>query len=127
MNSIFFAGIVGPVYLALGLSALFYIKEWEKLVKDWEKNHYNLFFWAITELILGLILIQKHNIWGKGPFIIITLTGWGMLLESLTYLILPGKVIKSWFKTFNNPGFFRLFGILFIIVGGYLSYLAYLA
>ena len=125
-ESLFLAGIFGPFYLAMGLSFLMYTKTWEKVIKEFGSNHLSGTIWAMFEIIIGLTIIQLHNLWVWDAYINITATGWGMLAEGLFFLLIPGKNIKKMLKKYNRVGYFKFGGAVIILAGAYLSHLAYL-
>jgi len=89
------ACILGPFYLVYGLSILVYPRQWRKIVTWLEQNHFNLLAIAMMMLIFGLILVNAYNIWEWSPFLIITITGWVLLVKSVFFFLAPGKWITA--------------------------------
>jgi hypothetical protein len=126
-NTFFLGAIVGPYMLIIGLSLLLYAKVWVKLLKDMEKNHTAVFIGVAFALILGLAIIQMHNIWEWSIWVVITIFGWSAFLKGLFYFLAPGMMIKAVIKTFSHPGWMYFAGVILAMIGGYMSYLVYLA
>lgn len=125
MTHVFLAAILGPLYFVLGLSFLVYSKAWMKLFKDLSKNHFHRLPIALAEFILAMVILLTHNAWEPTPWILITLTGWGMLLESVFYLLAPGDTMKTVYKWFANDTFFQVGGVICALIGGYLSWVVF--
>jgi len=46
---------------------------------------------AMFTFPVGLMLVVGHNVWVFDVPVIITVSGWGMTLKSLTYALIPGS------------------------------------
>ncbi len=126
-NTFFLGAIVGPYLLVAGLSMLLYAKVWVKLMKDMEKNHTAVVIGMMLALLLGLVLIQMHNIWEWSIWVVITVFGWIAFLKGVFYFLAPGDWIKGMIKTFANTSYMYIAGLVFAILGGWMSYLVYIA
>lgn len=127
MDNVFLGAIVGPTMLILGLSLALYPKIWVKIMKELGQSHTGLFYGMIIALVIGLSLIQVHNIWEWSVNVIITVIGWGAFLKGLFYFLAPGTWIKSSIKTFAKPRAILVVGLVYAGLGAWMSYLVYLA
>lgn len=118
--------VLGPIYLVLGLSILFYAGSWMQLMKEFEKNHYGMLSIGFLDLALGMILIRIYNVWTWDSTLLITLTGWGMFVKGVAYFLAPGAWIKAAMKWHVSLNVLYLHGVIAGAIGIYLSYLAYL-
>lgn len=125
MAHIFLSAILGPLYFLVGLSFIIYASVWMKLTKDFNKNHFHLLPIALGQFIIGMFIVLSHNAWEWSPWLIVTLTGWAMVLESVFYLLAPGDMIKSVLKAISNERFFQISGGTFLVLGLYLSYVVF--
>lgn len=125
MTYILLGAILGPFYFVLGLSFLVYAKTWTELVKDWSKNHSHLLTMALVQFIFGMVILLYHNKWEWSPWLIITLSGWLMVIESVFYLLAPGEVIKNTLKSINKVAFFQVSGVVMLLLGAALSFLVF--
>ena len=128
MNSVVsIAAIVGPVYLVIGLSLLFYAEVWTKVVEQFQKNHFGMLTVAFMNLILGLMVIRSYNVWAWNLWVIITVTGWIMLVKGVFYFLAPGSWIKAVlkFKMNRSAGWIAFWGFVLIVVGAALTYSVY--
>lgn len=121
----FLGGIFGPVCVITGISVLFYAKDWIKVIQKWRKEPSQLLPIAMGELMLGLIVVNLYNVWTLNIWLIITLMGWGMVLESMYYLLGPSDLIVATLKLAESKKALYLCGILAILLGGILSYYSY--
>jgi len=126
-NTLFLGAIVGPYLLVAGLSMLLYAKVWVKLMKDMEKNHTAIFIGMMFALILGLAFIQMHNVWEWNIWVVITIFGWAAFLKGVFYFLAPGDWIKGTIKAFANTSFMYGAGLVYAILGAWMSYLIYMA
>lgn len=126
-NTLFLGSIVGPYLLIMGLSLLLYAKVWIKIIKDMEKNHTVIFVGMALALLVGLAFIQMHNIWEWSIWVVITLFGWIAFLKGLFYFLAPGDWIKKMVKICANTNFLYAGGLIIAILGGWMSYLIYIA
>lgn len=125
-NAMAVASVAGPVYLVLGLSTLLYSKTWQKVITQFQKDHFSLLSLMFINLVVGLIVLQMYSSWEPNVWILVTITGWGMFLKGAFYLLAPGKWIKDWISAVNNEGLLGLAGLVTIIMGAVLSYYVYL-
>ena len=121
------ASIIGPIYLVYGLSVLLHAKQWKKVVAWLEKEHFAFLPLAMVLLIFGLILVNAYNIWDWNAFVIISLTGWAILLKSVFYFLAPGSWIKAvlrWKAALHN-GYYYFAGAFLSVLGASLMYCGY--
>lgn len=126
-DQLFLAAIIGPMFLVLGLSVLLYTKVWQKVLNEWEKNHFSMIAIMIFNLIFGLTVVNMHNVWEWSPYVIITITGWGAFAKSVVYFLVPGDHLKKMVKALNYKAYLQTSGGLLAIMGAWLSYIVYAA
>ncbi len=124
-NAMMVAGVAGPIYLVLGLSTLFYIKTWQKMISDWSKNHLSLFGLAVLELVLGLLVVGTYNNWEWNIWLLVTITGWGMVFDGFFYFLMPGSWYKSLLGLWKSQGPVAVSGLLSVAIGAVLTYHVY--
>ena len=120
-----FATVLGPLYLVLGLSILLYAKQWQKIMKEWQKNHLALFPLMLVIGIFGTIIINLHNLWEWNVWLLVTLIGWIWALKAVGYFLLPGSVIKWKLGMAQNTGLIYLCGLVGLVIGAALTYYSY--
>ena len=93
---------VGIFYLILGISFWVNAKKlWFPLVEKFKDPAF-LIFSGLFALTIGTFMILFHNVWSNQPEeILTTVTGWGLFLEGIRYLLFPGTVLKFIPKSLN--------------------------
>lgn len=119
------AEVMGPAYLVFGLSVLFYVKAWGKVISKWSKDHYGLMGLMFLHIVLGLIAVNMYNVWELNVWLLVTITGWGLLLKGVFYFLLPGDTFTSMLKSTNNQGMLYFGGLVATVVGAVLCYHVY--
>ena len=117
--------ILGPFYGVIGLSILLYAKPWQKLMEKWSKDHLLLYPVSMILVLLGLIIVNLYNVWEWNVWLLVTITGWIMLVKGVLYLLLPGKVITWALKTRKALWMIYVGGAIWLVVGAVLSYFSY--
>jgi hypothetical protein len=125
-NAIKVAEVVGPVFLTLGLSFLLYMKTWQKIMSSWLKNHYDLIPLFVVQLVAGIMIVRMYSSWEWNIWLLVTLSGWIMIVKSVTYFLIPGAVIKWALSLKKITPLLALGSLVLILWGGILSYYAYL-
>lgn len=126
-NALFLASVMGPVYIIIGLSMLIHTKEWQKIIKAHKENYYSLVLSALVEVTIGVTVISMYNVWEWNAWLLVTLSGWGMLLEGGLYLLLHKSWADGWLGVWRKDWLMYVVALIFVIVGTTLGYYAYLA
>lgn len=127
-NAVFIGQIVGPVYFVLGLSILFYMKPWTKLMDEYQKNHFAFMPMAMMGMVIGLLIINSYNEWTWNIYLVVTVTGWVALVKGIFYLMAPGSWTKAVIDTFKkNTAWAAVWGAISVLLGAALSYYSYMA
>lgn len=50
---------------------------------------------AMYTLPLGLVIVLGHNVWVFDVPVIVTICGWGMIIKSVIYFLVPGWVDRA--------------------------------
>lgn len=122
----YLASLWGPVLFAVGIGIFASRNYYTKLYRDLEKAPIAVLTIGLALMAAGLAQIQAHTVWDSLPQIVVTLLGWGALLKGVVFIIAPGfadRTGESWAKLNLIP----IAGVGTLVLGGYLSYLAYLA
>lgn len=126
-KTLLLAAIVGPFYVVFALSILLYVKQWQKLIDEFGKNHFLVFSNMTIALVVGLILVNFYNVWDWSIYVLITITGWGGLLKGAFYFLTPASWTKSVMKVawIRSSGYLYTASVIMLVLGGWLSYNAY--
>jgi len=125
--SITLAKLLGPLFLVIGVGALFNRDYYQKMIAEFLRNSGLYYFSGATALVVGLAIVIHHNIWSADWRSIITVIGWISIFRGAVRLLLPAA--GSRFATSFTSSFWPigLGVILIIIVGGVLTYFGYVS
>ncbi|MBX9592175.1 MAG: hypothetical protein K2X43_23020 [Hyphomonadaceae bacterium] len=96
-------------------------------IMDQISHDYGLIFVSgMLSLLAGIAIVRAHNIW----------SGWQALITVLAWLAIVGGLVRMWVPQWAgpmadsfaaNPVVLLLAGAVLIVLGGFLSYKAYLS
>jgi hypothetical protein len=119
--SIFFAQMLGTMFVVLGLSMIFN-KKWTAIaVDEMTKNQGIIWLAGLITLILGVTIVGLNNIWTSGLSLFITILGWLTLIKGITILVFPNFSF-SYYKKMNRGNIFVWGGFVVLIFGLILLY-----
>lgn len=112
------------MFLSIGLGFLinrnYYKKE---LVKMLDEPGF-MFLGGLMALLIGMLIIQYHNIWVWDWIVIITLIGWLALLKGIFIFIFP--TVGRWFKPLFHETAINYMVILVLVIGLIFGYWGFL-
>jgi uncharacterized protein YjeT (DUF2065 family) len=120
--------IFAPGLFVVGLSHALHPKLWSDLFSDVRKSRYGGFLIAMSTLPFGLAIVVLHNRWVLDWPVFITVVGWGMVLKSVVYFLVPAaaeRVIAAGVE--RDYRAFRIVGIVMAVLGGILTWKAFMA
>ncbi len=120
------AGIWGPTLLAIGVGMFTSRAYYTKMYRDLEKDALAMLVVGIACMVVGIVQVQLHDLWDTTPQIIVTLLGWATLLKGVVLLVAPAIADKRG-DMFAKYNLVPAVGALMILLGGYLSWVAYFA
>jgi len=78
---------------------------------------------SILTLVAGLAIVLSHNVWSGGALpVVVTLSGWLMLLKGLIFLLLPPEAHAAIFVAVRYAELFYLYPSMAFLFGAYLTY-----
>jgi hypothetical protein len=95
--SILIAKITSVVYLSAALGAVFSRDHYRRLLDDLFKNAALTYLMGFTAVILGFLMVNYHNTWGKDWTVLITILGWLALTKGVLIIAFPG-LVRSYSK-----------------------------
>jgi len=118
------AQIWGPILLALGVGVYLSPSYYVKVYRNLENETLAVMMAGIAALAVGIVQVMYHNVWATLPEIVLSLLGWATLLKGLILLAYP-KMANDFGDMVAEGNFFRIAAGVSIVLGGYLTYLAY--
>ena len=117
--SILIAKIISVIYLSVAVGGIFSADHYRRLKDDMFNNTALTYFMGFTAVIIGFLIVNYHNIWGKNWTVLITIMGWGTLIKGVLIIAFP-KLFHSYSKPFFKgrvlrilPYVWMFFGLLF--------------
>jgi hypothetical protein len=106
--SILIAKIASVVYLSAALGAVVNRDYYRRVLDDAFKNAALTYFMGFTAAVLGLLMVNFHNIWVRDWTVLVTILGWLALLKGVLIIAFP-KFVQSYSKLIlegNGPQVF---------------------
>lgn len=124
--TIFLASLWGPALVILGIGFLVSPNYYKKIYRDIEKESFSLLVFGVGATMAAIAQISVHNTWNTLPEIVVSLLGWGTLAKAAVYTIKPNIADKggNWVVASK---LLPSIAILLLVVGGYLTWVAYFA
>lgn len=121
--SILVAKMLCLLYLAAGIGALSGQMTFKSILDDLTSSRALSFTLGFISLILGVLLVQYHNIWVKDWPVLITIIGWAALIKGFLFIAYPDSLgwFKGWFK---NTQAFGILAIAISMLFGYFGFVA---
>jgi uncharacterized membrane protein len=119
-TSIFLARILGLYCLIIGLGGLLHIKSYQRIIDGFVANAALVYFSGVFALLLGLLVIQCHNIWTLNWRVIITLIGWMSTLKGMYLIFVPGSLAQVAKFYLKFPILLTFHMILLLVLGSIL-------
>lgn len=88
-TSQFIAGLIGPVFLAIGTFIALRRGSFAEFTRAAVGDRPLIFLAGILLLIAGIAILQTHNIWAGDWRVIITIFGWLSIVGGLVRIFLP--------------------------------------
>ncbi len=100
--SILIAKIISVCYLSLGIGIIFNKKYYDEQITKLLDNSAVLLYGGFIAIIVGIFLVDSHNIWIADWTVLITLIGWIAIIKGVSLLIYP-KITEFYKKTIFKP------------------------
>ena len=127
-RTIFLSRLLGLFLLAVSLSLLLRGQELLAIMSALINDAPVLMNLGMAALLAGLAIVLSHNIWSGGALpVVVTLSGWILLLRGLLLLMLPHETIVRIFEIARFGDFLYAYAALPLILGLYLSYAGFTA
>ena len=120
--SIVAAKILALTYLSAGIAALSGKMTYSKLVEDFGKSSGLTFVSGFFTIVLGVLLVEYHNLWVKNWTVLITIIGWMSLLKGVLLIAFP-DVLLSFKGRYKNT---RLWGFVMVALGILFGYFGFI-
>ena len=93
-NSRNIAGLIGPTFVAGGLSVLLNLGVWPSLVEQAFRDGPLIYVSGYPLFVAGLAIVRAHNRWTLGWPVLVTVVGWITLLGGLSRILFPIRLYQ---------------------------------
>ncbi len=124
-TSIFIARLIGPVLIVVAIVVWFQPQRIATMVREILDGDAILFLSGMQALVLGLVLVNTHNLWVSDWRVIITIFGWLCVFAGVFRLLAPQALKSLAAKMLNAPRLMRIEAICAGIIGVAMSALGY--
>lgn len=125
MVTMFLANVIGWYFIIMGLLLLLKSEYIQTVVADILAQPGLYFLWALSTLLIGLMMVITHNLWVSGWALIITLIAWFTLISGLLRLFaaeMAHSMAHSFIKSLNS---IKITGLILLIIGIFLLFCVY--
>ncbi|HEY9583618.1 MAG TPA: hypothetical protein VJI66_01480 [Candidatus Paceibacterota bacterium] len=120
MISIFLAKVFGAYLILVCLAVLLKKRSLGSAIMDLDKNPLLIYFSGALILILGLVMVNLHNIWTADYRVVITILGWLTVIKGAARLFFADKIVSIGQLVFNSK-FFTPIIVIFLLIGVWLT------
>lgn len=106
--------------MSLGAGILFSSNYYKKAFVKLLENSTFLILGGFIAIILGILILENHNIWVKNWTVIITIIGWVALIKGVILIVFP-KSAKGNNNLFQSKKFIKFFMTKLVIGCGMLK------
>ena len=125
-TTMFLAGLWGPAILAVGIGFFVSREHYLRIYRDIQREPFALLVFGMAGIAAAIAQISVHNVWDTLPEMLISFLGWAMLLKSLAFMIMPNITDKVGDNVASKSTLVTTAGIIMLVAGGYLTWLAYM-
>ncbi|MFH1533842.1 MAG: hypothetical protein ABID64_02830, partial [Nitrospirota bacterium] len=117
--------LVGPILFVLGLGFVVNLDYFLGGLKNISKESpIFVMIMGMMSLLIGLLIIMKHNLWSSVNEIIVSVFACLAILKGVLMLLAPKQFMK-FAESLYSKGLLTVAGIVMLGLGGYLSWVGY--
>lgn len=124
-TSIFIARLMGPLVIVVGLTALITPKWLQEVAQEFLASRALIFLAGVMALLIGLAVVNTHNIWTAGWPVIITLFGWLAIAGGILRIGFPALTKSLGEAMLAKQSALRGIAACQVALGAYLSFVGY--
>ena len=120
----FLLQILGPVFILAALGVFLNGAAFQKMLTTLDDSSLAFHLSAYAALTIGMVIVLKHNIWESPAEIIISLFGWIALVKGALLILSPGTLI-DFSKKYASGFWWSLTPVVYLVLGAYMTWIAY--
>ncbi len=114
--------IFGLFMFIVGLAMFARRQYYQDLFKNIQPHEPSIFFASMIALLLGIILVDTHNLWILKPALYVTIMCWLVFISALFWIFIPDRMFLRWKKILTGRGYYWTEG--FLIIWGFIMLFA---
>lgn len=120
--TIYLSRLIGVVALIIGVAMLADKQMVVAAVGQMGVDRTPLLLLGFIRVAMGAAIVLVHNVWSKGFWpLVITLTGWAILLRGVMVLFIPPDVMASIIASSHIVDFYYVYAAIPLLLGSYLT------
>lgn len=93
-NALSIATVFGPFLAILGIWMLVYTDNVTKTYASIKGTPAVMYLRSVVNMLVGLFIISRFNVWMMDASLIVTLLGWAMLVRGIATLFAPQAAVR---------------------------------
>ncbi|HTQ34342.1 MAG TPA: hypothetical protein VMI30_09245 [Stellaceae bacterium] len=120
--TIYLSRLIGVVMLIAGVAMLSDKQMVIAAVSQMGVDRTPLLLLGFMRVVFGAAIVLVHNFWTRGFWpLVVTLTGWAILLRGVMVLFVPPDVMAGIIAASHIVDFYYVYAAIPLVVGAYLS------
>ncbi len=120
------AALLGPTMIVGALMVLLNLDAMPGIVDELSNSPMLIILAGYAAFVPGLAIVYFHNRWTGGWPVLVTVMGWLSLVVGLIRIIFPVRLAGIMANAAPVlPGVLPAIGVVFLLIGGFLSFKAY--
>jgi hypothetical protein len=124
----FLAQLIGPILFVVGLGLVINRDVYRAVAEEVLRSRALTYESGLLALTAGLAIVLNHNVWTtKGWLLIITMTGWLLVLRGVLRILMPEQTGERVMQLLDRwPQILTVSGLLIGFLGGVLIWHGYI-
>jgi hypothetical protein len=123
--TIFLAQVSGLYLVILGLTMLLHQENFISIVTGIFHNAAIQYILGLNLLLIGLLMVDSHNIWESSWIVVVTILSWLILLKGLFYVVFPKQMTVLAHHFIRRKQWVYASAIINLFLGLYLCYMGF--
>jgi len=116
IHSFMISQIFGLYMIIIAIVMFSRVNHFRTMISKIQADDIALYISASFGLLLGIFLVDMHNLWVFKPRVLVTLLCWVILVKSIFWLAFPERMTKMSKKVIAGSGYY--FSVLILLVWG---------
>lgn len=112
-NSVWLAGIFGPLLAIVGLWRLIHSENLNKVITSVKTTPGLFYLMCFINLLIGLTVLNNYRMWSLSTATLITIYGWLMAIRGIIGFFMPQLI----YKAISHRPFLKVWGIVPLVAG----------